>query len=187
MATGLSSERKTALRQRVRAIAVAEALAVHDSLVAELLRRGATVVAGFIPLANELDVLPLLRELQEAGITVLVPRIVGLDLEFAELDEQALAPGRYGLLEPTASQTRELNECDAVLIPALACDAGGGRLGRGAGFYDRALARLPANIWRVGVVADERVLPAGGIPMAEHDVRVHAMATQSQLVNCLPG
>jgi 5-formyltetrahydrofolate cyclo-ligase len=186
VATEDASERKSALRQQVRAITVAEALAVHGSLAAELLRRGATVVAGFIPLPGELDVLPLLRELQEAGITVLVPRIVGPDLQFAELDEQALALGRYGLLEPTASQTRKLNECDAVLIPALACDAGGGRLGRGAGFYDRALARLAANIWRVGVVADERVLPSGEIPMDEHDVRVHAIATQSQLANCLP-
>ena len=187
MATEDTSERKSALRQRVRTIAVAEGLPVHSSLAAELLRREVTVVAGFIPLPDELDVLPLLRALQEAGITVLVPRIVGPNLEFAEFDEHALAPGHYGLLEPTGSHTRELNTCDAVLIPALACDAGGGRLGRGAGFYDRALAQLATNIWRVGVVADERVLPAGEIPMAEHDVRVHAIATQLQLVNCLPG
>ncbi len=104
------------------------------------------------------------------------------------LDEQ-LVRGAFGLLEPAPAlygQVR-LPEVELVLVPGLAFDALGARLGWGKGYYDRALASTRGNKrpWRVGICFDARFEPAqGAIPVDAHDVPMHAVATPRRWIDC---
>ena len=90
-----------------------------------------------------------------------------------------LAPGRYGLLEPVGPRLppEELGLADVVVVPALAVGRDGSRLGRGGGFYDRALLHARADAVLVGVVFDEELVDA--VPTEAHDVGLHAVVTPS--------
>ena len=89
----------------------------------------------------------------------------------------------FGFLQPV-SHTPELplDAIGLVLVPGLAFDAKGGRLGHGAGFYDRLLTRLPVGAARVGLVHSRLLLDA--VPMLEHDVAMTHVLTEAALIDC---
>ena len=73
-------------------------------------------------------------------------------------------------------------QVDVMLIPALAVDKSGARIGKGGGFYDRVLAELPSHRpIRIAIVHDDDLLPAGTIPIESFDRPVHAVLTPSKL------
>jgi 5-formyltetrahydrofolate cyclo-ligase len=87
------------------------------------------------------------------------------------LDEDAyLEKGPYGVPEPVEHQYLRLRDVDLVVVPGLAFDKQGGRLGRGKGCYDRFLKRLPADTATIGLAFDFQILPS--VPAAAHDVNV---------------
>lgn len=139
-------------------------------------------VAGFIRHGHEVDVEPLLAELKVSGVTVALPKVEGDDLLFLRWDAAELIEGAYGLLEPLNAGAVSLAELAVVLVPAMACSVDGTRLGRGGGYYDRALSKLPASARLICVVGDDAVMPAGSIPQEPHDVRMHAIATPTRLL-----
>jgi 5-formyltetrahydrofolate cyclo-ligase len=150
-------------------------------------RKAATVLT-FLAFRNEIDLAPLFDSWHDKRW--LAPRIV----ESTELvrgqrpylvlhfyDSTKLVPHRFGMLEPDASlATVDPREVEMVLVPGLAFDRQGGRLGYGGGFYDRLLP-LTGNAVRVGVTYDELVLDA--IPMEPWDCRVDWLATPAGLVS----
>lgn len=154
------------------------------ALTAVLVTRHVRTVAAYVPLPGELDVLPILASLLHHGVRVVVPRILGEDLEFADYEPTQLSAGQFGIREPAQSaRTISLAQCDAILVPALACDLVGGRLGRGRGFYDRALANVPMAAWKVGCVVAANLWRAGDVPTEPHDVRMDAVATELAVIN----
>lgn len=109
------------------------------------------------------------------------------------LDRDAFAPerafrltdltsGSFGIWEPSPMSNRlvDPNAFDVILVPGLAFDLKGGRLGRGAGFYDRFLATLPKKTRLVGVALDEQIVDQA--PRDAFDLPVDALATPSRLV-----
>ncbi len=142
----------------------------------------ASIVAAFLPLPDELDLRGLFAILQTAGTSIVVPRVKGEALEFVMYDAEQTRLGRFGINEPTGDQTRSLDQCAAVLVPALACDAAGHRLGRGGGYYDRALTGIGAHVWKVGCVIDANLWPAGEVPVEPHDVVLDAVLTPERLL-----
>lgn len=131
------------------------------------------VVAGYMPFRSEIDPLPLMRALADAGARLALPRMEGAHLAlhtfaFAE----ALLPGPYGILEP--SETTPTVAPDIILTPLLAFDAEGGRLGYGKGFYDRLFAAHP-NALRVGLAFVEQRVEK--VPRAPHDAPLHLVLT----------
>ena len=96
---------------------------------------------------------------------VYLPRVVGDDLEIAIYGELA-TDGKYGIEEPTAASVSP-DEIDLVIVPAVALDAKGNRLGRGKGYYDRFLARCP-NAWLIGICFGFQLLPQ--VPVEATDV-----------------
>ncbi len=99
-----------------------------------------------------------------------------MDLEWAEYaGEDALVPAARGLREPTTRSLGRgvLREADVVLVPALAVDATGARLGQGGGSYDRALLRALGLV--LAIVHDDEVVDA--IPSEPHDLGVDGMLT----------
>jgi len=113
-------------------------------LVISLVRGGAIqLVAAYVPLPGEPGGDGLLPALRAAGADVVLPILRDdLDLDWAH-DDGTFRPGRFGLYEP-AGRPADVREAALVLVPALAVDLAGNRLGKGGGSYDRALARVDA-------------------------------------------
>ena len=125
------------------------------------------------------------------------PRFLAADAEIADagdfLDRDAFSPervfrltdltsGAFGIWEPLPNPTRLVapEAFNLVLVPGLAFDLNGGRLGRGAGFYDRFLATLPKTTRLIGVALDEQIVEK--TPRDAFDLPVDALATPSRFV-----
>jgi 5-formyltetrahydrofolate cyclo-ligase len=184
--------RKAALRRALSgarramtpAAAVAAAQAVADRLATTEEWARCRRVALYAACGGELETEPLWRRARAGGLPVLWPRL-GADgaLEFARCDDvDALEPSGGGFRAPgRAFLTVALAEGDLVVAPALALDRAGGRLGRGSGHYDRALAAPGAGAClRVGVGYAVQLVDA--VPMGEVDERVDLVVTERELV-----
>ncbi|MDX5565601.1 5-formyltetrahydrofolate cyclo-ligase [Streptomyces sp. ID05-04B] len=148
----------------------------------------ARTVAAYVSVGGEPGTLTLLDALHARGVRVLLPALLpDNDLDWGTYaGEGSLAPVRHGgrtaLLEPTGERLGPdaVTDADVVLLPGLAVDAGGMRLGRGGGSYDRVLARLATVGARPSLVVllyDDEVV--GRLPAEPHDRPVHAVVTPS--------
>ena len=155
------------------------ARAIADHLLgAPELRRAATV-AAYVSVGPEPGTGPVIDGLRAAGRHVLLPVLLpDNDLDWARYGgADALVPAGRGLLEPAGPRLGldAVATADVVLVPALAVDRTGMRLGRGGGSYDRALARVPVGTFVCALLFDDEVLDA--VPAAAHDRRVTAVVT----------
>ncbi|MEU1316939.1 5-formyltetrahydrofolate cyclo-ligase [Streptomyces tibetensis] len=148
----------------------------------------AGTVAAYVSVGSEPGTLALLDALRARGVRVLLPVLLpDNDLDWGAYEgESSLAPVRHGgrmaLLEPVGERLGPdaVTTADAVLLPGLAVDARGMRLGRGGGSYDRVLARLEragAHPALVVLLYDSEVV--GHVPEEPHDRPVHAVVTPS--------
>ncbi len=157
----------------------ARAIAEHVLELPEV-RRAATV-AAYVSIGQEPGTGPLIERLHEAGRHVLLPVVLpDKDLDWARYDgPDALVPARMGLLEPAGPTlgVEAIARADVVLVPGLAVDPTGLRLGRGGGCYDRALTRVPVGTPVCALLFDEEIVDR--VPAAPHDRRVNAVATPS--------
>jgi 5-formyltetrahydrofolate cyclo-ligase len=142
----------------------------------------ASTVAAYVSTGSEPGTLDLIDALREGGVRVLLPVLLAdNDLDWAEYrGRTALEPARRGLLEPTGRRLgpQAVTEAQAVLLPGLAVDAAGVRLGRGGGSYDRVLARLReagAHPALVVLLYAQEVIDT--VPRDPHDHLVDAVVT----------
>ncbi|ADP78622.1 5-formyltetrahydrofolate cyclo-ligase [Pseudofrankia inefficax] len=140
-------------------------------------------IAAFVSLPGEPSTLPLLDTLRARGVHVLLPAVRGdLDLDFREYTG-TLVPGALGTREPPrAAATVDLASADVVLVPAVAVDPRGHRLGRGGGSYDRALRRVRDAATLVALVDEHAIVEA--VPVAAHDRSVSVIVTPTRLLRC---
>lgn len=167
----LSAERRAAAARSMR-----------DSLLSQPEVEMAGTIAAYVSTGTEPDTNGLLFALWKRGAYVLLPRLLpDNDLDWATYEgPDSLAPGRrHGLLEPRAEPrgTCAIAAADVVIVPAVAVDRTGVRLGRGGGSYDRALARVGPHILTVGMVYDSELVEA--LPTGPHDQHVRAVVTPS--------
>lgn len=138
-------------------------------------------VCCYVPFGTEPGSVTWLDVAREAGARVLLPVIPATPaaLEWAEYTgPQTLSPGRLqGVLEPTGPRlgSSALGKAGLVLVPALAVDRTGARLGRGAGYYDRSLGHAAADAALVAVIRDDELVDR--LPAEPHDVRMTAVLT----------
>lgn len=146
--------------------------------------RRAASVAAYVAVGREPGTGLLLDALLDAGKRVILPLTVGrlsaggLDLDWATYTgPDSLAPARFGLLEPTTSPLglEAVATPDVVLVPGLAVSSAGYRLGKGAGCYDKALARVPVGTFTCVLLYPEEV--GIDVPVEPHDRPVLAAAT----------
>ena len=141
-----------------------------------LVRAGQTLGA-YVPVGTEPGSRDVLDELRATGVQVLLPVVTGAaPLDWAVYDGE-LRPGSHRLLEPTGPRLgpAAISTAELILVPALAVDRTGVRLGRGAGHYDRSLVLAAPGAARIGVVRDQEFLPR--LPADRHDVRMTAILT----------
>ena len=130
----------------------------------------AKVVLAYYSLPDEVDTHVLIDELVAEGKTVLLPKV--LDDTTMELRRytglQDLCEGAYHIMEPVGMTFTDLSQIDVALIPGVAFDAQGHRLGRGKGYYDRFLSLV--NTQTIGLCFDfQKVVE---VPVDAHDVAV---------------
>lgn len=165
-----------------------EARALASAAWQHLTAHGAVTVCGYVPVGPEPGTLELFDGLRERGCRVLLPIVVRAHpLDWAEYDgRESLRKAGYGLLEPAGQRLGEgaVREAGVVLVPALAVDHNGVRLGRGAGYYDRSLALASKSAQLIGVVRDAEFVAQ--LPGEAHDVRMTAVLTPQRGVVALP-
>lgn len=128
----------------------------------------AHTVALYYPLPDEVSTLPMLARWRGRK-TLALPAIENGQMIFREYTgEEDLSEGAFGIAQPRAGRIVQPREIGLMLVPGIAFDRGGRRLGRGKGFYDRYLAQPEAtDIYKVGVCAPGRLLAE--IPCEPHD------------------
>ena len=167
----------------------AASVALRDVLLSVPEVSRAAVVAAYVGVGTEPGTGPLLDALGRRGVRVLLPVLAkDFDLDWAEYDETtSLTAGPMGLLEPTGPRLGALAvaSADTVLLPGLAVDRSGMRLGRGGGSYDRALTRIAAEAFTCVLLHDGEVSDLT-LPAELHDLRVRAAATPSGMLRFEP-
>lgn len=124
------------------------------------------------------DELPTGEFLQTASHSkrLFLPRVNGNDLDILPLDNCAV--GAFGILEPIGDDVHSVKEMDLIIVPAVAFDRLGNRLGRGRGYYDRLLA--DAVCPKVGVAFSLQILDS--LPTECHDIMMDAVVTATDII-----
>lgn len=145
------------------------------------------LIAAFLPIGTEPPISALLDSLARAGTSLLMPVLTADgDLDWTPYIVGApLTAGLRGTVAPNGPRlgVGALGSADLVLVPALAVDRRGRRLGRGGGSYDRALARVRASVLVLAVVHDDELFDAAhdAVPAEPHDRKVHGAVTPTAL------
>ena len=184
-----TSQLKNALRQMIRArlenispaVRAVESVDLCARLEPQL--RSAHTILFFAPLADELDVWPLLEKCVTAKKICALPAFNPATQSYAARllfnPATEIATGKFGVREPQAGCPEiSLTEFDLVLVPGVAFDLSGNRLGRGRGFYDRILTETTGV--KCGVAYDFQLLEK--IPTEPHDATVNFIFTPSRCV-----
>jgi 5-formyltetrahydrofolate cyclo-ligase len=161
--------------------AAAHALAFVLPELPEL--QNVATILGYAALPNEFDPMPAIWRLRKRGVRIAYPRIEApgvLGMHYVD-HEMELVPGPFGLAQPGQHAPRAPHLLiDAVIIPGVAFDEQGTRLGYGGGYYDRLLPMMRPECVRIGIAFDEQVLPH--IPIEEHDERVDVIITPARVI-----
>jgi 5-formyltetrahydrofolate cyclo-ligase len=174
--------RREALPQGERATA---SLAIAERVIALPEARDATAAMVFWSFGSEVDSQPLIRRWEAQGKTVALPRIEGSDIV-----PVAFAPGdattetSFGAMEPAEGRVLHPSELDLVIVPGVAFDRSGNRVGYGAGYYDRFLRRTRVGVPAVAIAFALQVVPE--VPTGRADRRVDAIVTEAEVVRCRP-
>jgi len=189
------NERKSLLRKGIRETRAllgtaerAEAGRSLRNLVLGMPEAGmAGTVAAYMSFGTEPETSGLVFALWKRGTYVLLPVLrPDNDLDWASYEgPDSLEPGPHGLLQPTEPRrgVTAVTSADLVIVPALAVDFGGNRLGRGGGSYDRALARVGSAVPTIALLYDGEFVEE--VPAGPHDQRVRAVAQPGRGINKL--
>ena len=174
---------KATLRRAIRARR-AERGPVHIAPAMLSLLPAHQTVAGYLARDDEPSIDELLGRIIADGSTVVLPRVDGDLLRWVAVTDLAkVHVGAYGIREPIGQVDADIATVDVVLLPALAVDHRGIRLGQGGGYYDRTLAEVPRWLdggpCRIAVVEDSEFTET--IPAESHDVRVDAVMTPTAM------
>jgi len=160
---------------------------ILDRLTELLQYRTAEFVLAYIGHRSEVQTLPLIEQRLRDSQPTSVPWCERGCLQLFRLDDlDQLAAGNYGISEPrtdlrTESQRRvDVSEVDAILVPGIAFDRSGGRLGQGKGYYDKLLQQAKPGTTLIGLAYDCQIVES--IPREEHDVLMHLVVTESETI-----
>src|SRR6516162_10167090 len=174
---GLSAQQRTAAGRALR-----------DAVLALPQTQMAGTVAAYYSIGSEPDTHGLVYALWKRGTYVLLPRLrPDMDLDWASYEgSDSLRAGPRGLTEPTEASrgVPAVSRAYLVIVPALAVDRRGMRLGRGGGSYDRGLARVGPQVPTIALLYDAELLDE--VPAAPHDQRVRLVARPEGGITRLP-
>jgi 5-formyltetrahydrofolate cyclo-ligase len=186
IASAKSDLRKVALARR-DALPAAERMAAAEAIAARAfpiaLPSGA-IVSGFMPLNSEISPLPLMRKLSDGTARLALPVVVGRGLPLsmrAYAFGDALVKGVWGIRVPPPEALEV--EPDVLLVPLLAFDRNGNRLGYGAGYYDMTIAALRAKKRVVAIGVAFAAQEVDEVPTTPRDVRLDLVLTERGMID----
>jgi 5-formyltetrahydrofolate cyclo-ligase len=177
---------KASLRERMRGVGPIPPMVsdqVVDGLFAWLSPRLPGTISAFLPMTGEVDLRPLFDRLP--GWRWVLPRVEDdRSITFRDIAvPREIHP--FGMQQPAASgPVIPIQEIDVLLVPGLAFDRSGGRLGNGAGHYDRILSAARGDAIGIGIAPAVRLVDS--VPVEAHDVRVDWLATEEGVVSRAP-
>ncbi|TFH66780.1 MAG: 5-formyltetrahydrofolate cyclo-ligase [Gemmatimonadales bacterium] len=158
---------------------IAERVASHERY------NRAAVVSTYVGVDSEVATIPLIVSALAAGRTVVVPWVDGDDIRLSRLDRlDELVSSGFGLLEPTVEIRTDPSRrvapevCEVFLVPGVAFDREGYRLGRGRGYYDRLLSQVPPAVFRIGLAFECQLVES--VPREDHDQRMDLIVTEQR-------
>ncbi len=145
---------------------------IKKRLFQSLIFRKAKNVMFYISFGGEVDTREMIEQAKKLGKLIAVPvcRLKRTILPCVWDARARLEKGRYGILEPAQKRFLEIKALDLVIVPGVAFDRRGNRLGRGKGYYDNFLRRLPQDTPSIGLAFDFQILP--NLPATPTDVSV---------------
>ncbi len=147
--------------------------------------RAASSVALYSAFRNEVFTEILFQRALQSGKRVAYPRIRQDLLEFVKVtDPGDLKPGAFGILEPSGCETLCVRDLDLLVIPGVAFDLQGYRLGYGKGYYDRVLHGLDEAAVLVGLCYEFQLI--ANVPAEEHDIHMDLVVTENHIHRCRP-
>jgi 5-formyltetrahydrofolate cyclo-ligase len=144
-----------------------------------------TIVSGFMPLKSEINPVPLMHSLAQAGARLALPVVSGrgkpLIMRAYAFGDQ-LTAGVWGIREPKPEAPEVLP--DIVIVPLLAFDRRGHRIGHGAGYYDLTLSALRARSSIVAIGIAFAMQEIGSVPSTTRDARLDLVLTEREVIDC---
>jgi 5-formyltetrahydrofolate cyclo-ligase len=177
----LSLARRDALPPDVRA-AAAEAIAARPF---PYKIKPNMVVSAYSPMRSELNPVPLMRKLEDAGAKLALPVVVGRGKPLIMREwafGQSLASGTWGIREPLPSAPEAWP--DILLVPLAAFDRKGNRIGYGAGYYDLTINRLRVLKPVVAIGLAYHAQHVAVVPHTPRDARLDMVLTERELIDC---
>lgn len=189
------ASRKSALRKCMKealaAMSPAERIAASheacDRVTALPAIRDARTIMLYLALPGEADCRSLITSLLGDGRCVCVPEVEWESrsmrpVRLNTLERSEIVEDRHGVQLPRSIEPIPMSQLDVVIVPGIAFDLRGQRLGRGGGFYDRFLSRLNPATHTVALAFDRQIVAS--VPTATHDAAVRVIATESRLIAC---
>jgi 5-formyltetrahydrofolate cyclo-ligase len=162
------------------------AIAAHVCTLAAFCASHTVMV--YMALAQEVQTRLIIEEAQRQGKRIVIPAIQGSTLLAVELppEDTLLQRGPHGILEPVyKTSTVRLEDIPCVLVPGVAFDRRGGRLGFGGGYYDRFLSQCALMACYCGLAFSIQIVPC--VPRLPHDVCMHWIITEQGVIPCVSG
>ncbi|MCP3906085.1 MAG: 5-formyltetrahydrofolate cyclo-ligase [Planctomycetes bacterium] len=176
------------MRERLAAMTKTERREASSLACARLINldefKHASVVMLYMPLAAEVDTTAIAIRTFQTGKTICVPRVDWerrnmVAVEVSSFDDHYMETDEHGVRTPAGGRQLVPTSIDLIVVPALAFDTHGNRLGRGGGFYDRFLSRLRRTAKTVGLGYDIQIVDQ--VPADERDVQVGIVVTDRRV------
>ena len=156
-------------------------LSIQDRLLGSELYRQARSVGLYCPIQNEVHTELLARRCLADAKQLVCPRVAGKQLDFVAVESLAeLTPGAFGVLEPCGARLVPITAIDLLVVPGVAFDLPGHRLGYGKGYYDQTLAGCRLELERVGLAYEFQLVDR--LPVDGHDCRVTGLVTEQRML-----
>lgn len=157
-------------------------LHINNTLIASEILCSARCVSAYCAFDGEPDIAPALRAMHQRGQQVCLPAIDQANQAMTMYrwsPAAVLSPGALGTMEPGTSISVASNELDAILMPLVAWDGVGNRIGMGGGYYDRYLSDFdcPDRPLKLGIAYDLQSVDR--VPVLPHDIGLHALVSES--------
>ncbi|GAA0071466.1 5-formyltetrahydrofolate cyclo-ligase [Clostridium sardiniense] len=142
--------------------------------------RGIFIYIGF---GSEINTKIIIREALNSGKEVYVPKVIKKDMILIKIDSlENLVTSSYGILEPIGDKSDlDVNKLELIVMPGVAFDKSGNRLGYGGGYYDKFLEQNKIECKKIALSYDFQVLEK--LEVEEHDIKVDLIITENQVIN----
>jgi len=162
---------------------------IHDRLTSSEYFNECGIIFSYVSFGSEADTDNIIKTAFRMKKRVFIPKVEGREMNFYEIcGFDGLIRSKYGILEPAGNlnpyiSSQNDNVKKLMLLPGLAFDKAGNRIGYGAGYYDRYMAKFPEHEWiKIGLAFNFQIME--NLPAADNDIRTDYIITDETLIKC---